>query len=46
MAGGWVADTAGAAIGAGIVVALACWGATLLLARAYQGFDLTVDTPA
>ncbi|HYR06665.1 MAG TPA: putative ABC exporter domain-containing protein [Longimicrobium sp.] len=46
MAGGWVADTAGAAIGAGMVVALACWGATLLLARAYQGFDLTVDTPA
>jgi hypothetical protein len=45
MAGGWVADTAGAAAGALIVVALACWGATLLLARAYQGFDLTVDTP-
>ncbi|WP_420128951.1 putative ABC exporter domain-containing protein [Longimicrobium sp.] len=46
MAGGWVADTAGAAAGAVIVVALACWGATLLLARAYQSFDLTVDTPA
>jgi hypothetical protein len=45
MAGGWVADTAGAAIGAGSVVALACWGATWLLARAYQGFDLTVDSP-
>lgn len=45
MAGAWVADTAGAAAGAVIVVALACWGATLLLARAYQGFDLTVDTP-
>lgn len=45
LAGGWVADTAGAAVGALIVVALACWGATLLLARAYQGFDLTVDTP-
>lgn len=45
-AGGWLADTAGAAAGALIVVALACWGATLLLARAYQGFDLTVDTPA
>ncbi|HEX6367610.1 MAG TPA: putative ABC exporter domain-containing protein [Longimicrobium sp.] len=46
LAGGWLADTAGAAAGALIVVALACWGATLLLARAYQGFDLTVDTPA
>lgn len=45
MAGGWVADTAGAAAGALLVVALACWGATLLLARAYQGFDLTVDAP-
>lgn len=45
MAGAWVADTAGAAAGALVVVALACWGATLLLARAYQGFDLTVDTP-
>lgn len=46
IAGGWVADTAGAAIGALVVVLLACWGATLLLARAYQGFDLTMDTPA
>lgn len=46
MAGGWVADTAGAAAGAVSVIALACWGATLLLARAYQGFDLTVDAPA
>lgn len=45
MAGGWVADTIGAAAGALVVVALACWGATLLLARAYQGFDLTIDTP-
>jgi hypothetical protein len=45
LAGGWVADTAGAAAGALVVVALACWAATLLLARAYQGFDLTVDTP-
>lgn len=44
-AGGWLAETAGAAIGAVMVVALACWGTTLLLARAYQGFDLTVDTP-
>lgn len=43
MAGGWVADTVGAAAGALVVVALSCWGATLLLARAYQGFDLTVD---
>ncbi|MBW3571338.1 MAG: putative ABC exporter domain-containing protein [Gemmatimonadetes bacterium] len=46
LAGGWLADTIGAAAGAVLVVALACWGATLLLARAYQGFDLTVDTPA
>lgn len=45
VAGGWLADTVGAAAGALIVIALACWGATLLLARAYQGFDLTVDTP-
>jgi hypothetical protein len=45
IAGGWVADTIGAAAGALVVVALACWGATLLLARAYQGFDLTMDTP-
>jgi len=46
IAGGWVADTIGAAAGALVVVALACWGATLLLARAYQGFDLTLDSPA
>jgi hypothetical protein len=46
LAGGWLADTVGAAIGALLVVGLACWGATRLLARAYQGFDLTVDTPA
>lgn len=46
LAGEWLADTLGAALGALIVVGLACWGATLLLARAYQGFDLTVDTPA
>lgn len=46
MAGGWLAGTPGAALGAVIVVALACWGATLLLARAYQGFDLTVDAAA
>lgn len=46
MAAGGVAGTAGAAISALVIVALACWGATLLLARAYQAFDLTVDTPA
>jgi hypothetical protein len=46
LAGGWLADTVGAAVGAVLAVGLACWGATLLLARAYQGFDLTVDTPA
>ncbi|HEU4881069.1 MAG TPA: putative ABC exporter domain-containing protein [Longimicrobium sp.] len=45
LVGGWVADTAGAAAGAVLVVALACWAATLLLARAYQGFDLTMDAP-
>ena len=45
LAGGWIAGTAGAAIGALMVVALACWGATAILAAAYQGFDLTVDTP-
>jgi hypothetical protein len=46
LAGGWLVDTAGAAAGAAIVVALACWAATLLLARAYRGFDLTMDAPA
>lgn len=46
MAGGWAAGTAGAAAGAVIVIALACWSATLLLASAYAGFDLTLDTPA
>lgn len=45
IAGGWLADAAGAGAGAVIVIVLACWGATLLLARAYRGFDLTVDTP-
>jgi hypothetical protein len=46
LGGGWLADAAGAAAAAAIVVGLACWGATLLLARAYQGFDLTMDAPA
>lgn len=46
MVGGWLAGHAGAAVGAALVVALACVGATALLARAFQGFDLTVDSPA
>jgi len=45
LGGGWLADAAGAAAAAVIVVALACWGATWLLARAFQGFDLTLDAP-
>jgi Putative ABC exporter len=44
-AGRWMADVPGAGAGAVIVIVLACWGATRLLARAYRGFDLTVDTP-
>lgn len=46
LGGGWLADTAGAAVAAFIVVAVACWAATWLLARAFAGFDLTVDAPA
>ena len=46
LAGRALANLPGAAAGALIVVALACWGATLLLARAYRGFDLALDTPA
>ncbi|HEX2077563.1 MAG TPA: putative ABC exporter domain-containing protein [Longimicrobium sp.] len=45
VAGGWLAGTPGAGAGAVIVIVAACWGVTLLLARAYRGFDLTVDTP-
>jgi hypothetical protein len=46
LGGGWLADTPGAALAAVVVVTLACWAATWLLARAYQGFDITVDAPA
>jgi hypothetical protein len=44
--GAWLAGRAGAAAGVVLIVALACVGATALLARAYRGFDLTVDSPA
>ena len=46
LGGGWLAETPGAVVAAVAVVALACWAATWLLARAYAGFDLTVDAPA
>lgn len=46
LAGAWIAGDAGAAAAVAIVVALACLAATALLARAYRGFDLTVDSPA
>lgn len=41
-----LAGDAGAAASAALVVALACVAITALLARAFRGFDLTVDTPA
>ncbi|HLM67636.1 MAG TPA: putative ABC exporter domain-containing protein, partial [Longimicrobium sp.] len=44
--GAWLAGTWGAAAGVVVIVLLACAGATALLARAYRGFDLTVDSPA
>jgi ABC-2 type transport system permease protein len=44
--GAWIAGRAGAAAGVVLTVAAACVGATALLARAYRGFDLTVDSPA
>lgn len=44
--GGWLAGRWGAAAGVVVIVLLACAGATALLARAYSGFDLTVDSPA
>lgn len=44
--GAWVAGRGGAAAGVVLIVLLACVGATALLARAYRGFDLTVDSPA
>jgi hypothetical protein len=44
--GAWLAGTWGAAAGVVLIVILACAGATALLARAYRGFDLTVDSPA
>lgn len=45
-AGAWLAGAWGAAAGMAAIVLLACAGATALLARAYRGFDLTVDQPA
>jgi hypothetical protein len=44
--GAWVAGPWGAAAGVVLIVLLACAGATALLARAYRGFDFTVDSPA
>jgi Putative ABC exporter len=44
--GAWLAGAWGAAAGVVVTVILACVGATALLARAYHGFDLTVDSPA
>lgn len=44
--GAWLAGRWGAAAGVVLIVLLACAGATALLARAYRGFDLTVDSPA
>lgn len=44
--GAWLAGGWGAAAGVVLIVLLACAGATALLARAYSGFDLTVDSPA
>lgn len=44
--GAWLAGVWGAAAGVVVIVLLACAGATALLARAYRGFDLTVDLPA
>jgi hypothetical protein len=44
--GAWLAGGWGAAAGVVVIVLLACAGATALLARAYSGFDLTVDSPA
>jgi hypothetical protein len=46
LVGAWLAGDVGAAAGVALIVALACFGATALLARAYRSFDLTVDSPA
>jgi len=43
---GWLAGAWVAAAGVVVIVLLACAGATALLARAFRGFDLTVDLPA
>ncbi|HYW14400.1 MAG TPA: hypothetical protein VE871_20710, partial [Longimicrobium sp.] len=45
-AGSWLAGAWGAAAGVVLIVLLACAGATALLARAFRGFDFTVDAPA
>jgi hypothetical protein len=44
--GAWLAGTWGAAAGVVVIVILACAWATALLASAFRGFDLTVDSPA
>ena len=44
--GAWLAGVPGATACAAVVVCLACLATTALLARAYRGFDLTLDTPA
>jgi hypothetical protein len=46
LGGAWLAGSWGAAAGVMVIVLLACAGATALLARAFRGFDLTVDSPA
>lgn len=46
LAGSWLAGAWGAAAGVVLIVLLACAGATALLARAFCGFDFTVDSPA
>jgi hypothetical protein len=46
VAGAWLAGRWGAAAGVVLIVLLACAGATALLARAFRGFDFTVDSPA
>lgn len=44
--GGLLAGTWGAAAGVVLTILLACAGATAVLARAFDSFDLTVDSPA
>lgn len=45
--GGWLAGgVAAAAACVGVIVLLACGGATWLVGNAFRGFDLAVDSPA